>query len=124
MAVYKGLAFPLKKSELQIPSPATDDELIRQSIFQIIMTGEGERVMRPEFGSGTISRIFDNNDALLAESLKFQLQTAITKYEPRAMVQNISVTREDTTVTIEIQFVVIATRNSMTIEAQFETSQG
>lgn len=107
---FRGFKFPFQSGSTSFPATASDDELIKQSLIQIVLTQKGERVMRPDFGSRTLSFIFENNDDTLAEALRTDLAVSIAKYEPRVALRKINVTREDTKVLVDIQYVVIATR--------------
>lgn len=66
-------------------------EMIRQSIFLILMTAPGERQMRPEFGCGVHDLVFEPNTAALHGLVQDKVQTALTKWEPRIDVLNVNV---------------------------------
>ena len=59
------------------------EESIRQSIWLILSTSPGERVMRPTFGSNLQTLVFENNDAALAGSVVSAVRTALARWEPR-----------------------------------------
>lgn len=109
-ALFRGIFFPFQKGALSFPRPVEDDELVRQSIIQIVLTARGERVMRSGFGSNIYSFIFENNDDVLAELIRTELMTAIGRYEPRAIVTDIQVTQDENQVTVDIFYVVVATK--------------
>lgn len=121
-ATYKGIAFPFAKSSTAFPAGATDDELIRQSVIQIVMTGKGERVMRPDFGSNAYAFVFENNDLVLKETIRADIMSAITRYEPRVIVRDVEVTREETetaagnVVDVRVIYVVIATKQQQSVD--------
>lgn len=62
---------------------AEEEEDIRQSLFIILSTTPGERIMNPKFGCDLISSVFDNIDSLAINRMKDQIRTAILNYEPR-----------------------------------------
>lgn len=113
---FRGIAFPFSKSAAALPAPAFDDDLIKQSLFQIIMTAKGERAMRPEFGSNATSFIFENNDLVLQETIRAETMSAISKFEGRVIVRSVDVLQEDSFVTITILYVVKSTRQEQTLE--------
>lgn len=115
MATFLGIAFPFQAGAQEFPASATDADLIRQSIIQIIMTQKGERLMRPDFGSNVMRYIFENNTPTLAMQLKTEVYSAITKFEPRAIIQSVDVEQEDSAVTITITFIVLATNQQDTV---------
>ena len=51
-----------------------DDDHIRDMIEQLLFTNPGERVNRPDFGSGLLQLIFAPNSPELAAALQFTLQ--------------------------------------------------
>lgn len=124
MATYFGIAFPFSKSATSFPAQAVDDALIQQSLIQIIMTGRGERVMRPGFGSNAYTFVFENNNLILQETIKAEVSSAIAQNEPRVIVQNVLVEKtasssndptDQDEVIITVQYVVIATRSVQTV---------
>lgn len=96
MLSYKGIAFPFKidgrggvaASELSYDSI----NHIKESIEQIILTYPGERVMEPDFGCRLTDFVFENiTDAHITAMIKFEIERAITQWEPRVSVQEIIV---------------------------------
>lgn len=119
--IYKGIAFPFQKGDLSFPKAATDDDLVKQSIVQILLTGRGERVMRPDFGTGLMALVFEPNDDILAELVKLEVSTAIGKFEPRVLIQDIVVAREDSHVIITLYFVVTATNQQQSVQVSLNS---
>jgi len=112
---YRGIALPFKKSATALPAPVVDEDLIKQSLVQIVLTGKGERIMRPEFGSNAYAFVFENNDLVLQETIRTEVMSAIAKFETRAIVRTVDVTRSETEVVVTINYVVIATRQEQTV---------
>jgi phage baseplate assembly protein W len=121
---YRGIAFPFGRSSSSLPAAVSDEELVAQSIQQIVLTAPGERVMRPDFGSNAYSFVFENNDEILEELIRSEVVGAIGKYEPRATVQNVITSREDSQIIVTIQFVVNLTGRLATVSVPLETNQG
>jgi hypothetical protein len=115
MSIFKGIAFPLQVSPKAFPAPAEDDALIKQSLVQIIMTLKGERVMRPEFGSGALSYIFENSNEELSSLIRFDIASALSKYEPRVLVRSIDVARQESLVSVQVNYLVVATNKIQTL---------
>lgn len=129
MAQFIGFSFPFRKGATSFPEVATDDALIKQALIQLVLTGTGERVMRPDYGSSAYSYIFEPNEEILQQRIETELSALILKYEPRVAVTSIEVVRgnqnldsEASTITITINYVVIATRTSG--EAEISLSPG
>jgi len=125
MARFRGINFPFSRGLQSFPEKVSDDELLRQSMIQIIMTPRGERVMRPDFGADAYALIFANTGDVFEQDIKNAVMSAIAQYEPRVIVLDVRVTEEDTKtgggqseVKIDIDYVVLATRESQTISLQ------
>jgi phage baseplate assembly protein W len=59
------------------------EENIRQSIYLIIMTRKGERVMRPDFGCDIHKFMFDTVDYTILTMMKLAVEEALIRWEPR-----------------------------------------
>jgi phage baseplate assembly protein W len=60
--------------------PATDVEHVRQMIEQILFTAPGERVNRPDFGSGLLRQVFEPNSDEVAATLQFTTQAGLQRW--------------------------------------------
>jgi phage baseplate assembly protein W len=117
-AFFRGIKFPFSKGSTALPAPATDSDLIKQSLIQIIMTGQNERVMRPDFGSGVLRFIFENNDDLLNEMIRAEVTAAVGRFESRVAIQDIVIERDEekAEVVITLVYVLTTTRQQDTVE--------
>lgn len=122
-AYFRGVAFPFKKDDAAVPAPVTDDELVKQSLLQILMTGRGERVMRPRFGCNLHAYVFENNDELLAQLLRAEITSAVSQFEPRAVVQSVEFSRKGSELIVELSYVVLATSTLDTVQVAVPTTQ-
>ena len=57
-----------------------DEDHIRDMIEQLLFTSPGERVNRPDFGSGLMQMVFAPNSPELAAALQFTLQAALDRW--------------------------------------------
>jgi phage baseplate assembly protein W len=80
-----GWAFPVGLDDVHGGVRLTADgmDAIRQSIWQILGTARGERVMRPDFGCGIHDLVFDVNDTGTANAVGQSVREALTRWEPR-----------------------------------------
>jgi len=84
----------------------TDDH-IRDMIEAILFTNPGERVNRPDFGSGVMQLIFTPNSPELAAALQFTMQAALQRWLGELIeVQALDVTSADATLRITVRYVV------------------
>lgn len=98
-----------------------DDDHIRDMIEQLLFTNAGERVNRPDFGSGLLHLIFAPNSPELASALQFTTQAALQRWLGDVIeVQALDVTSQEATLRVEIKYRVRRTQESRT--ATFERS--
>jgi len=84
-------SFPPRLGDRNQMALSQDDTAIRESIYIIINTVPGERVMRPDFGCEIHSLIFwpaNDQTAALAESY---VREALERWEPRIDIREIVV---------------------------------
>jgi uncharacterized protein len=84
-----------------------DDTYIREMIEQLLFTNPGERVNRPDFGSGLARLLFGPNSPELATALQFTMQATLQQWlGDLIQLQSLEVTSDDSTLNIFIQYVV------------------
>lgn len=113
--VYRGFKFPFQRDDSAFPAAATDEQLIQDSLLQLVLTMQGERVMRPDVGSSALSMVFENNDVVLANLLRAEIQGVIAKYEPRVRIVDLLTEQKGPEVTVTIVYVVLATKRISTL---------
>ena len=89
---------------------AGDDDHIRDMIEQLLFTNPGERVNRPDFGSGLLQMVFAPNSPEIAAALQFTVQASLQQWLGDVIqVQSLEVTSEDSTLRVELGYVVLRT---------------
>src|SRR3981081_76517 len=85
---------------------ATDsDAHIRDLIEQVLFTAPGERVKRPDFGSGLMQLVFAPNSDELAAATQFLVQGALQQWLGDLIeVEAVEVTSEDSTLRVTVQY--------------------
>ena len=84
-----------------------DDQHIRDMIEQFLFTNAGERVNRPDFGSGLLQLIFAPNSSELAAALQHTIQAGLQQWlGDLIQVQALDVTAEEATLRITVQYFV------------------
>ena len=98
---------------------ATDDgDHIRDMIEQLLFTNRGERVNRPDFGSGLMQMVFAPNSPEVATALQFSLQAELQRWLGDLIeLQTLEVQSVDASLLITIQYLVRRTNERQT--AQF-----
>lgn len=131
MAQFQGFSFPFRKGTTAFPAEAQDADLIKQSLIQLILTGRGERLMRPDVGSGAFSFLFENDDIILAQAIQIEVTNVIQKYEPRVILQNVDVQRgdptnaaADSTVVVTINYINVPAKKADQLTLTFTGGAG
>ena len=78
-----GWSFPIALDDDRSLQMSGGDEGIRQSIWMILSTSPGERLMRPDFGCGIHDMVFGVNSAGTANAVAGAVRSALATWEPR-----------------------------------------
>ena len=124
----RGLKFPLqidpKTGKIAMVSEEAD---IAEAIGIILNTVQGERVMRPEFGSNVLDYTFSAASDSERQSLAFDLREQLGYLEPR--IDDIDVNCKDTdelegAIIVEISYRVRSTNNRYNHVYPFYRTEG
>jgi uncharacterized protein len=86
---------------------ATSDH-IRDVIEQVLFTSPGERVMRPDFGAGLLTLVFEPNSTTLAATAKFLVQSGLQQHLSNLIsVSEVEVENIDATLRVTISYSVL-----------------
>lgn len=103
--------FPFHFDHRDKTAVADDDEHIRDLIEQFLFTNPGERVNRPEFGSGLLQLIFAPNSPELAAALQFTVQAGLQQWLADVIeVQELEVTSDDARLRVDLKYKVRRTQ--------------
>lgn len=72
-----------------------NEEAIKQSVKNLVLTKLGERLFKPLIGTNTTGYLFELNTTLSANSLIQEIENILTTYESRINLKNITVNIED-----------------------------
>ncbi|MDB5812214.1 MAG: putative tail lysozyme [Betaproteobacteria bacterium] len=78
-----GWKFPLQVTPSGRIAQSRYEQRIEESIYLILSTAKGERVMLPDFGCGIHDLVFAPNSVATISSTVQSVRTALTKFEPR-----------------------------------------
>lgn len=80
-------------------------EHVRDMIEQLLFTEPGERVNRPDFGSGLLQMVFAPNSPELAAALQFSVRAALQRWLGEVVdVNALEVTSSDSTLRVELAY--------------------
>lgn len=116
-----GVGYPVSVDETGAFTSAAYEESVRQSVWIILGTAKGERVMRPEFGCGIYDLVFDINSAATAGRVAQAVRDALLVFEPRIDVVEVNVEPDNggEAMLISIDYQVRATNNLFNVVYPF-----
>ena len=85
-----------------------DEEAIKQSLRNLILTDPGERLMQPRLGAGIRELLFENITPGTLKLIERRVESTIESYEPRVDLIDISASSnfDDNAVQIKVRFYV------------------
>jgi uncharacterized protein len=84
---------------------------IHDLVEQLLFTMPGERVMRPDFGSGLMQLVFQPNSDELATAVQFLVQGSLQQWLGDLItVESVAVASEESTIEVRIEYVVRRTQ--------------
>ena len=96
------------------------DEHIRDLIEQVLFTAPGERVNRPDFGSGVMQLVFAPNSDALAAATQQLVEGALQQWlGDLIQVQAVEVQNDDATLRVTVRYLIRRTQTAQV--AQFTT---
>ncbi len=97
--------FPFHFDNLGRTATTDYNDHIRDMIEQLLFTNPGERVNRPDFGSGLLQLVFAPNSPELAATLQFTMQAALQQWLGDLIdVQALEVVSEDSRLQVFLQY--------------------
>ncbi|WP_439581595.1 GPW/gp25 family protein [Dyadobacter bucti] len=83
-----------------------DEEDIRQSLYILLSTSLGERVMQPDYGCNLNDYVFEGLSSSTIGYIKERVANSILYYEPRIVVDKIEVTSAGSSDNLEGNFLI------------------
>ena len=124
----KGWAFPVQvdpgNGDIAM---AADEQDIRQAIHLILRTSLGERVMRPDFGAGLETLVFQPVNTTTLALVQHRVQQSLITWEPRINVDEVTVTTDQlqrNTLKIKIGYTVRTTNTFYNLVYPFYLQEG
>lgn len=102
--------------DLRGRTAATDEaDHVRDMIEQLLFTAPGERVNRPDFGSGLMQLVFAPNSPELAAALQYTVRAALQRWLGDLIdVQALTVEAVDSTLRLSLQYALRRTGETRT----------
>jgi phage baseplate assembly protein W len=122
-----GWKFPVRTDVLGHSVFSSGEENIRESMWLILSTARGERMMRPEFGCGIHDLVFAPINAGTLGLIEANVQEALTFFEPRIDVINVNVSDKEAAqgkLLISIDYRIRITNNEFNLVFPFYLKEG
>ena len=87
----------------------SNEESVKQSLKNLILTSRGERIFQPNIGSGVNNLLFERSTRPTLNSIEFNIQNTIKYNEPRVNIIDVKAkeTTNPNTVQVDIVFSMI-----------------
>jgi uncharacterized protein len=86
-----GWKFPLQVTPAGKIAASRHEQRIEESIYLILSTAKGERVMLPEFGCGIHELVFAPNNSTTLSVVTHMVREALVMFEPRIDLLDVTV---------------------------------
>ncbi|RQO54779.1 hypothetical protein DBR47_22190 [Paucibacter sp. KBW04] len=84
---------------------------VRDLIEQVLFTAPGERVMRPDFGSGLAALLFEPNSSPLAAATQVLVQSALQQHLAHLIaVHGVEVRNEEGALKVDVRYSLLSDR--------------
>lgn len=101
------LDFPFQLAPRGRTATTGEADHVRDLLEQLLLTGTGERVNRPDFGSGLLQLVFGPNSPELAAALQFTVQAALHRWLGDVIeVRRLDVAATDSTLQIDLEYLI------------------
>jgi uncharacterized protein len=99
------------------------DDHLRDLIEQVLFTAPGERVMRPDFGSGLLGLVFEPGGTELAATTQHLVQGSLQQELGHLIsVESVEVEQLEGTLTVSVAYVALRTRERASASFSRSTS--
>ena len=121
-----GWAFPVRVADDGTIASTTGEDAVRQAIWMVLATAQGERVMRPTFGAGLADLVFAPNTPTTHGLVASSVRSALVEEEPRIDVVDVVVSADParpSRLLIEVAYTVRATNSRFNLVYPFYLQQ-
>lgn len=107
--------YPFHFDDLGRTAVTDDADHIRDMIEQFLFTNAGERVNRPDFGSGLLQQVFAPNSPELASTLQFTVQAGLQQWLGDLIeVRQLQVSNEEAILRVQVTYAIRKTNDVRT----------
>lgn len=102
-----------------------DEDSVKESIRNLILTDRGERLMQPNLGGNINAMLFENITPAVLLVIQNSVRTTIELYEPRAELIDVTASSniDDNTVRVNIAFYISNVQQPITLDVFLERTR-
>ena len=121
---YADLDFEWAKANDGDLKAETELESVRQSLYSILNTIPGERVMRPDFGADLRQFLFEPFDEYTAKTIGDMVLHSVQNWEPRVVLElvDVNVNYDQQVYEMEVRYRIVNTTQSDTLRLILQKS--
>lgn len=113
------IKYPYQFNQLGRTTSATEDEHIRDMIYQLLFTNPGERVNLPNFGCGLRQAIFEPNSTEMAATTQYLVQGVLNQWLSHLIqVNEVSINATDSSLEVKVNFTRLRNKKNQTVVVQ------
>ena len=102
------LDFPYRVDGRGRTATTGDADHLRDLIEQVLFPSPGERVMRPDFGSGLMALVFEPNSSTLAATTQMLVQASLQQHLGHLIaVHEVQVEPDDAALRVTVRYTVL-----------------
>lgn len=90
----RGLAFPIRVGPDGRLALSAGEANVRESLRLLLLTGQGERLRRPDYGAGLERFLFEPNTPATWCAIEERIRQAVARFEPRLRLDSVVVTAD------------------------------
>jgi phage baseplate assembly protein W len=95
------------------------DDYVRQLIRQVLLTAQGERINRPDFGAGIRRMVFAPNSPAVASLAQTLVYQALSRWLPTIIkVEEVQVSAEEEKLIIDVRYLVLQRGETRTLNEE------
>lgn len=116
------LSFPLRYDGSGRTATSKGSAYVEELIELVLFTGPGERVGRPEFGTGVLGLVFAGGGTEVAAATTVMLQGALERWlGDRILVERVSVEQVDSELRVTVAYVDRSTERAHSVTLSRES---
>jgi phage baseplate assembly protein W len=122
-----GWKYPVQLDEQSQIAVSRYEQDVREAIWIVLSTAPGERLMHPDFGCGIHEYVFAPNNTRTAGLVRFHVEEALARWEPRIELQEVQVQADPsdpTVLLVSISYQVRATDSRFNLVYPFYLERG